>query len=392
MKYIIGVSGGIAIYKIVELVRRFKKRGDEVRVVMTKSAEKFVSAELFKEISLEPVMTEVFGNEETAAHIKWARWCDAMIIAPATANIIGKITAGIADDSLSTVAIAVNKPLIICPAMNEAMYRSPAVTANLSTLKSRGIKIIEPAKGELACGGEGVGRLPEPYEIVEQVDKILNAKKNLTGRKIIVTAGGTREAIDPVRYIGNRSSGKMGHAIAEAASRRGAEVILITTSNLTSPANVNVVNVESTEQMRQAVLSEYETAAAVIMAAAVADYRVINPAEQKIKKSDDKLTLELVKNPDILLELGQHKQHQVLIGFAAETQTVEANAIAKLKKKNLDMIVANDVTATGAGFSVDTNIVTLITLDGATEYPKMFKSEVADIILDKLENFFEKSK
>ena len=390
MKIIIGVSGGIAVYKIVELVRRFKKRGDEVRVVMTQSAQKFVTAELFREISLEPVMTDVFGNEETAAHIKLANWCDAMLIAPATANIIGKITAGIADDALSTVAIAMHKPLIIAPAMNEAMYKSAAVTANLLTLKQRGIKIIEPSSGDLACGVTGVGRLPEPIEIVEQVDKILSVDKTLIGRKIIVTAGGTREAIDPVRYIGNRSSGKMGHAIAAEAANRGADVILVTTSNLIPPANVKVINVESTAQMRKAVLNEYDNAAAVIMAAAVADYRVVNPAVQKIKKSDETLTLELVKNPDILLELGKIKQKQVLIGFAAETQKVETNAIEKLKKKNLDMIVANDVTAAGAGFSVDTNIVTLINSNGVKEYPIMLKSEVAALILNELEKILNK--
>ncbi|MBR2178856.1 MAG: bifunctional phosphopantothenoylcysteine decarboxylase/phosphopantothenate--cysteine ligase CoaBC [Selenomonadaceae bacterium] len=386
MRFIVGVSGGIAIYKVVDLVRRFKKRGDEVRVVMTDSATKFVTPELFREISLEPVMTGVFGNEETAAHIKWAEWCDAMIIAPATANVIGKLAAGIADDALTTVSIAMTKPLIIAPAMNKDMFNSAAVTANLVLLKQRGVKVIDPSSGELACGVEGVGRLPEPSEIVEQVDKILNVNKKLSGYKIIVTAGGTREAIDPVRYIGNRSSGKMGYAVAKVAAERGAEVVLVTSSDLQVPPLVKVVNVESAEQMRQAVLSEYGTASAVIMAAAVADYRVANPSEQKIKKAEDTLTLELVKNPDILLELGQNKQKQILIGFAAETQTVEKNAVEKLKKKNLDMIVANDVTAEGAGFGVDTNIVTLITANEAKSYPKMTKIEVADIILNELEN------
>ena len=387
MRFIVGVSGGIAIYKVVDLVRKFKKRGDEVRVVMTDSATKFVAPELFKEISLAPVMTGVFGNEETAAHIKWAEWCDAMIIAPATANVIGKLTAGIADDALTTVAIAMTKPLIIAPAMNKDMFNSAAVTANLAVLKQRGVKVIEPSSGELACGVEGVGRLPEPVEIVEQVDKILSINKSLAGYKIVVTAGGTREAIDPVRYIGNRSSGKMGYAIAKVAAERGAEVVLVTSSSLEVPPSVKAVNVESAAQMRQAVLNEYETASAVIMAAAVADYRVANPAEQKIKKSGDTLTLELVKNPDILLELGQHKQKQILIGFAAETQTVEANAVEKLKKKKLNMIVANDVTAEGAGFGVDTNIVTLISSNGATPYPKMTKLEVAEVILNELEKF-----
>ena len=389
MKFIVGVSGGIAIYKVVDLVRRFKKRGDEVRVVMTDSATKFVTPELFREISLEPVMISVFGNEETAAHIKWAEWCDAMIIAPATANVIGKLTAGIADDALTTVAIAMTKPLIIAPAMNKDMFNSAAVTDNLTVLRQRGINVIDPSSGDLACGVEGVGRLPEPIEIVEQVDKILSVNKRLSGYKIVVTSGGTREAIDTVRYIGNRSSGKMGYAIARVAAERGAEVVLVTSSSLQIPPGVKAVNVESAAQMRQAVLNEYDTASAVIMAAAVADYRVANPSEQKIKKFGDTLTLELVKNPDILLELGQHKQKQILIGFAAETQTVEANAIEKLKRKNLDMIVANDVTAEGAGFSVDTNIVTLITANGTTPYPKMTKIEVAEVILNELEKFLQ---
>ena len=389
MKIIVGVSGGIAIYKVVDLVRRFKKRGDEVRVVMTKSATKFVTPALFREISLEPVMTDVFDNEETAAHIKWAEWCDAMIIAPATANVIGKLSAGIADDALTTVSIAMTKPLIVVPAMNKDMYRSAAVTANLKTLQERGLKIIEPTSGSLACGVEGVGRLPEPTDIVEQFDKFFD--KPLKNYKIIVTAGGTREAIDPVRYIGNRSSGKMGYAIAKTAESKGAEVILITTSNLEPPANVKIINVESAEEMRQAVLSEYETTSAVIMAAAVADYRLENPQQQKIKKHEETLTLKLVKNPDILLELGQKKKNQVLVGFAAETQMVEANAIEKLKKKNLDMIVANDVSAEGAGFGVDTNIVTLITSNGAVPYPKMTKIEVAEIILNQLKILLNQS-
>ena len=392
MKFIIGVSGGIAIYKVVDLVRKFKKRGDDVRVVMTKAAMKFVTPDLFREISLEPVMTDVFGNDETAAHIKWTKWCDAMIIAPATANVIGKLSSGIADDALTTVAIAMTKPLIVVPAMNEAMYNNLAVQKNLSTLKTRGVKIVDPSKGELACGGEGVGRLPEPEEIVKQVDKILSQKKTLFGKKIIVTAGGTREPIDPVRYIGNRSSGKMGHAIAKAAADRGAQVVLVTTSNLIPPENVKVINVESAEQMRYIVNAEFEMSDAVIMAAAVADYRVAEPATQKIKKNSDTLTLELVKNPDILFELGQKKNRQILIGFAAETQTVEENAIAKLKKKNLDMIVANDVTAKGAGFAVDTNIVTLITSEGLNFYPQMQKSEVAEIILNELEKFLTNDK
>ena len=396
MKIVVGISGGIAIYKIVELVRAFKKHGDEVKVVMTQSATQFISPELFREISLEPVMTNIFGNIDYAAHIKLANWCDAMLIAPATANIIGKIACGIADDALTTVAIALpsDKPLIIAPAMNSHMYLNAAVTANITTLKTRGIYIIEPTSGELACGTEGVGRLPEPTSIISQFDSIMNEvrakiglNKRLNNCKIIVTAGGTRESIDPVRFIGNRSSGKMGHAIASVACERGAEVVLVTTSAIEVSAAIKVIKVETAEQMRLAVLSEYDNASAVVMAAAVADYRVETPATQKIKKTSDELTLHLVKNPDILLELGEKKRQQVLVGFAAETQAVEANAIEKLNRKKLDMIVANDVSAEGAGFGVDTNIITLITTSGVKRYPIMSKIEVAGVILDRLEQF-----
>lgn len=396
MKIVVGVSGGIAIYKILELVRTFKKRGDEVKIVMTHSATQFISPELFREISLEPVMTDIFGNADCAAHIKLATWCDAMVIAPATANIIGKIASGIADDALTTVAIALpaDTPLIIALAMNTHMYLNAAVTANITTLKMRGVHIIEPASGDLACGTEGVGRLPEPAQIISQFDSIINEirtksgdNRRLNNCKIIVTAGGTREAIDPVRFISNRSSGKMGHAIAKVACERGAEVVLITTSEIEVPAAIKVIKVETAEQMRLAILSEYDNAAAVVMAAAVADYRVEEPATQKIKKTSDDLTLHLVKNPDILLELGEKKRQQVLVGFAAETQAVESNAMAKLNRKKLDMIVANDVSAEGAGFGVDTNIITLITTSGVKRYPIMSKIEVAGIILDRLEQF-----
>ena len=395
MKVVVGVSGGIAIYKVVDLVRRFIKRGDQVRVVMTRSATRFVSPELFREISLMPVMTDVFGNAETAAHIKLAQWCDLMIIAPATANIIGKVASGIADDALSTVAIALAKPLIVFPAMNSDMYRNPATQANLATLKARGIYVVQPDSGELACGVEGIGRLPEPEVIVYQVDRIMGAlsSRPLRGVRLIVTAGGTRENIDPVRFIGNRSSGKMGHAIAKVASERGAEVVLITTSEIEPPANVyEVVKVETAAQMRQAILERYGEARVVVMAAAVADYRVANPAEQKIKKASDTLTLELVKNPDILLELGRTKTNQVLVGFAAETQAVETNAAEKLERKNLDMIVANDVTAAGAGFGVDTNIVTLITRSSVKVCPLMTKVEVAGVILSEVERLIASTK
>lgn len=384
---LIGVTGGIAAYKVVEVASRLKKSGANVRVMMTRNATEFVSPRTFQEITGNAVSVEMFGDAANfhVAHIALADFADVILIAPATANFLAKAAHGIADDLLTTTVLASDKPLIVAPAMNTKMFDNPATQDNLRILRERGVKILEPATGELACGTSGKGRLPEPVEICAAVEKIFTSGI-LFGKKILVTAGGTVEAIDPVRYIGNRSSGRMGYEIARAAVDAGAEVILISgKSELEPPKNLTFIKVESAIQMREAVLSEFDSVDAVIMSAAVADYRVKNPAAQKIKKSADTLTLELVKNPDILRELGGLKKSQVLIGFAAETQNILEYANKKLVEKNLDFIVANDVTAEGAGFGVSTNIASIIWRGGNVEnFAKMSKSELAVKIIERV--------
>lgn len=384
---LIGVTGGIAAYKVVEVASRLKKLGADVRVMMTRNATEFVSPRTFREITGNAVSVEMFGDAANfhVAHIALADFADAVLIAPATANFLAKAANGIADDLLTTTVIASDKPLIIAPAMNTKMFNHPATQHNLKILAQRGAIILEPATGELACGTSGKGRLPEPIEICAAVEKIF-APKILHGKKILVTAGGTVEAIDPVRYIGNRSSGRMGYEIARSTVNAGAEVVLISgKSDLTAPTGLKFVKVDSAVEMREAVLSEFDSVDAVIMSAAVADYRVKNPAAQKIKKSADTLTLELVKNPDILRELGDLKKSQVLVGFAAETQNVLEYARKKLVEKNLDFIVANDVTAEGAGFNVATNIASIIWRGGDVEnFPMMSKSSLAEKIIERV--------
>ncbi len=411
---LIGVTGGIAAYKVVEVASRLKKSGANVRVVMTKNATEFISPKTFREITGNPVAVKMFAEKEHVAHITLADFADLVLIAPATANFLAKAAHGIADDLLSTTILATTAPKIFCPSMNTNMLENPATQENLNILKSRGIKIIDSASGLLACGVTGKGRLPEPVEICKFVENFfaeqnsrqpekpvevsagfgevltIEEKLPLAGKKIIVTAGGTMEPIDPVRYICNRSTGKMGFEIAKAAKNHGAEVLLISgNSTQTPPENLHFQKVESAEEMRRAVLAEYEVCDAVIMSAAVSDYRVKNVAAQKIKKSDETLTLELVKNPDILKELGKLKEKQILIGFAAETENLLEYAERKLREKNLDMIVANDVAAEGAGFAVNTNIASFIHRDGKREdLPKMSKSELAEQIVRRLEEKF----
>ena len=384
---LIGVTGGIAAYKVVEVASRLKKSGANVRVMMTRNATEFVSPRTFQEITGNAVSVEMFGDAANfhVAHIALADFADAILIAPATANFLAKAAHGIADDLLTTTIIASDKPLLLAPSMNTKMFDNLATQENLRILKSRGAIIIEPATGELACGTSGKGRLPEPVELCAAVEKIF-APKILSGKKVLITAGGTVEAIDPVRYIGNRSSGRMGYEIAKSAVNAGAQVILISgKSELTPPSNLKFVKVESAVEMRKAVLREFDSVDAVIMSAAVADYRVKNPAAQKIKKSAETLTLELVKNPDILRELGGLKKSQVLIGFAAETQNVLAYANKKLVEKNLNFIVANDVTAEGAGFGVSTNIASIIWRNGEVEnFAKMSKSALAEKIIHRV--------
>lgn len=387
---VIGVSGGIAAYKAVDLVSRLKKAGASVYVIMTSAAAKFVTPLTFREISGNPVVTSMWDEPKqwNVEHIALATKADLFVIAPATANIVGKIANGIADDMLTTTVMATKAPVLIVPAMNTNMYLNPIVQGNLEKLSSIGYHILEPAYGMLACGVEGPGRLPEPAQIVDYLATIAAGASDLKGKKIIITAGGTREPIDPVRYIGNRSSGKMGYALANAAAKRGGSVVLISGPvNLPCPADSGIVlkKVECANEMRKAVLAEFDDADIVIKAAAVADYRPQQASEQKIKKTGNTLTLILEKNPDILKELGELKTKQLLIGFAAETEELLHHASQKLIAKNLDMIVANDVTLPGAGFNTDTNIAKLLYRNGSVEeLPKMSKEKMANIILDKI--------
>lgn len=387
-KIALGVTGGIAVYKAVDLVSRLRKQGAEVRVIMTEHAQQFVTPLTFKEISGNKVAVSMWdSNQEfNVEHISLANWADAFVVAPATANILAKMANGIADDLLSTTLLAAQAPIIVCPAMNTGMYQNPITQENIAKLEAHGVTVMPPAVGYLACGVSGPGRLPEPQQIVEFIDAFF-AKKDgdMVGLKVLVTAAGTREPIDPVRFVGNRSSGKMGYAIAQMAAQRGAEVLLVTgPSALPIPPNVKGVKVETTNEMLEAVMAAYEKMDVVIKAAAVADYRPRDVADQKIKKkTDDALTVVMDKNPDILKELGARKAHQVLVGFAAETQNLLDNAREKIIKKNLDMIVANDVTAAGAGFNTDTNIVKFLYPSGEVRsLEQMAKTEVANLLLD----------
>lgn len=387
-KIVLGVTGGIAVYKAVDLVSRLRKQGAEVRVIMTDHAQQFVTPLTFKEISGNKVAVSMWdSNQEfNVEHIALANWADVFVVAPATANIIAKMACGIADDLLSTTLLAAQAPIIVCPAMNTGMYENNATQENMAKLQQWGVTIMPPAVGMLACGVAGPGRLPEPQQIVEFINDFF-AKRDgdMKGLKVLVTAAGTREPIDPVRFVGNRSSGKMGYAIAQTAAERGAEVLLVTgPSSLNIPANVKAQKVESTQEMLEACLAAYENVDIVIKAAAVADYRPRDVADQKIKKkNDDALTVVMDKNPDILKELGSRKQQQILVGFAAETQNLLENAKEKIVKKNLDMIVANDVTAAGAGFNADTNIVKFLFPDGQVmSLEQMPKKEVAERLLD----------
>ena len=388
-KIAIGVTGGIACYKVVTLVSRLVQAGAEVRVVMSEAATKLVSPLLFKEISGAPVAYDMWrGNDEfNVEHVALGRWCDLMVVAPATANIIGKMAGGIADDLLSTTLMACDKPKIICPAMNTNMLNNPAVVRNLETLRRDGILIMPSGAGYLACGINGAGRLPEPEDIKAYLDDFF-AKRDgdLRGRRILVTAGGTREAIDPVRFIGNRSSGKMGYAIACDAARRGADVILVSgPTALAAPRNVTLIPVESTQEMLDACLTVYDSVDAVIKAAAVADYRPSQVADEKVKKSDAELSIPLERTDDILKFLGDNKKPgQFLCGFSMETENMLENSKKKLVKKNLDMIIANNLKVKGAGFEADTNIVTMITPGSVTELELMSKDDVATLLVNHI--------
>ena len=387
---IVGVSAGIAAYKAIEVVSRLRKAGAEVKVVMTKNATHIATPLTFGEISNHPVAIDMWEeiHDWNVEHIALATWADAYIVVPATANVIGKINAGIADDMLTTTIMATPSPKLFWPAMNTEMYNNPIVQRNLADLRSLGYHIMEPEVGWLACGVTGPGRLPSPESIVQWLTEQLSSLENkhlLDGKTVVVTAGGTQEYIDPVRYIGNRSSGKMGYAIAAEAARQGARVILVSApTSLSVPANVELVAVDSAQSMKEAVDRLYDSVDIVIMAAAVSDFRVANKAEQKIKKMES-MTLELVKNPDILQSLGERKTHQLLVGFAAETEHVVEYGQDKVKRKHLDMLVANDVSKANAGFNVDTN-------EGYFLYPNrepkvmqnMKKSELARHIIREI--------
>jgi phosphopantothenoylcysteine decarboxylase/phosphopantothenate--cysteine ligase len=384
---ILGVSGGIAAYKSVELLRLLVKQGAKVRVMMTENARWFVGPLTFEALSGQPVCTDLFEKNDDASirHIQWAEAADAVVIAPATANIIGKLSGGIADDALSTFLLAVTCPVIVCPSMNTHMFESRAVQRNLETLRADGHFIVDPESGTLACGTTGPGRLPEPEDIVDRIAYYLSTK-DLKDKKILVTSGPTRESVDPVRFISNPSSGKMGFAVARAAEYRGGEVTLITgPTHLPDPNNVKVIRIQTASEMAQAVFDNMDHSDIIIKTAAVSDYRPKDPATQKIKKEKGELVLYLERTQDILKEIGMRKKDQILVGFAAETENLEQHAEKKRVEKNLDIIVGNIVGEPSSGFGADTNKVTLFFKEGAQEpLPVMGKDAVAHILLDRI--------
>ena len=384
-RVVLGVTGGIAAYKACDLVSRLKKQGAQVRVVLTEHAAHFVPPLTFETLSGNPAYVDTFAPRAEMEHIALSKWAELFLIAPATANCIAKLATGIADDLMSTTALAMTCPVMVCPAMNANMYRHPATQANLKVLSERGVRLVGPARGHLACGDDDIGRMVEPQAIVEAAAQVF-APKDLVGVKIMVTAGPTVERIDPVRYITNRSTGKMGYAIAEAARDRGAQVVLVSGPvNLDKPAGVEVVDIGSSAELCDAVLSRGDWADVVIQAAAPADFRPVKIADQKIKKTGAGMTLTLENTTDIAAELGKRKHAgQILVAFAAETNDMLDNARGKLQKKNADMVVANDVSRKDAGFGVDTNAVTLITREDMRQLPLMSKRQTADGILDRV--------
>lgn len=385
---VLGVTGGIAVYKACELLRLLQKRGIDVFVVMTQNACRFVAPLTFETLSGHPVAVDTFDRPQTweVEHIALAKRADLFLIAPATANIMGKMACGIADDMLSTTVMATRAPVLVAPAMNTGMWENAAVQQNVKTLRARGVEIVAPVSGHLACGDSGAGKLEDVAVIAERACELLFAKKDMEGLRVMVTAGPSREALDPVRYISNRSSGKMGYAIAQAAQKRGAEVTLLSGPvAIEAPQGVKLVPFTTTQELLDRASELAQEQDLLIQAAAPADYRAKEIAPQKIKKQGgEPMTFTLVENPDVAATLGKAKRRgQVFVGFAAETNDVLAHARDKLARKNLDMIVANDVTRPGAGFDVDTNIVTLITKDGQEALPMMSKAEVAQRILDR---------
>ena len=385
---LLGVTGGIAIHRSVDFASQLIKLGVSVHVVMTENATKLINPLQFQVISRNPVLFNLFdiGHDWKPPHIDLADRADLLVIVPATANIIGKMANGIADDALSTVAISVHCPILLAPAMNGHMYQNPSVQRNIETLRQNGVEFVEPVSGDLACGYQGIGRLNTIDAILEKTKEILHIREDLKGQLILVTAGATREYIDPVRFITNSSSGKMGYAIANAAKCRGAEVQLVSgQTTVVPPPGIDIDHVETTEEMHQAVLAHFKQADIVIMAAAPADFKPAAFSPHKIKKQKDVLSIELEKNPDTAQVLGENKKHQITVCFSAETDDVLENAKAKLNRKNCDFIVANDILAEGAGFAGDTNIVSIIDKDGNCEQlPILPKKKVANAILDRI--------
>lgn len=392
-KIVLGVTGGIAAFKAASLVSQLTQRGADVRVIMTEAATKFITPLTLQVLSRNPVAVDTFDEREPehVQHIYLADHADLFVIAPATANLIAKLAYGLADDMLSTTLLATEAPIVIAPAMNVHMYQHPGVQQNLEILRRRGVMVLEPGTGQLACGYVGKGRMAEPDEIIQWIELYFKNKSRLTGKKVLITAGPTVEAIDPVRYLSNHSSGKMGYAIAEAARDAGAEVILVSGPvSLKTPIGVERIDVVSAKEMKEAVIKRLPEVDIIIKAAAVADYRPKDVAKQKIKKSSNELTLVLEKTDDIAMEVGRKKSpKQLFVGFAAETENVHKNAREKLERKGMDLIVVNDVTQPGAGFGVDTNIVTIYDRKGVVaSFPKLSKMEIARRMIALIEERF----
>jgi phosphopantothenoylcysteine decarboxylase / phosphopantothenate---cysteine ligase len=394
MRITLGVTGGVAAYKSAELVRRLQTEGHTVQVVMTRAAREFITPLTFAALSGQKVITDLFAGgdsgdanlESAIEHIAVAQRTDLLLVAPATADILAKFARGLADDFLSTLYLASTAPVVLAPAMNVNMWQHPATQENLAALRKRGVRIVEPGEGYLACGMTGPGRLAAQDEILKAVREVVEAQQDLAGETVLVTAGPTYEDLDPVRFITNRSSGKMGYAVAEAAARRGAKVVLITgPTALETPEGVERIDVRTAEEMLRAVQSRFSPVSIAIFAAAVADYRPAEPATAKIKRTKEALTIRLEPNPDILATMAKDKGDRLVVGFAAETEGVAENARKKLTQKNADLIVANDVSAQGAGFDVDTNIVTIFSRDARDlPLPRMTKVEVAQRVLDEV--------
>lgn len=385
---VLGVTGGIAVYKAVDLVSRLRKQGANVYVVMTEHAKSFVTPLTFQSMSQNYVTHDMFEEPKTwdVEHIALAKRADVFVVAPATANVIGKVAHGIADDFLTTTLMATKAQVIFAPAMNTNMYENPITQKNIESLKALGYQFIEPGSGRLACGDVGAGKMAEPEQILQYIMDYFEPKDlPLKGKKVMISAGPTVERIDPIRFITNRSTGKMGYAIAKVAAEMGAEVTLVSgPTQLATPVGVRRVNIESALEMYEVFMQEMDLQDIIIKTAAVADYRPAAPSEQKIKKSEGELTMSFVRNPDILKAIGERKKHQILVGFAAETEHVLDYAKGKIDKKNLDFIVANNVSQEGAGFGTDTNLVTIIDkAHHAEALPKMTKEEVAKVILEK---------